>query len=65
MNRPTNIYEQFYTPKAFAGQFASGKNVSILEKKRQNIKKVLKNKKFRNYINAHKNVDNFMVKNVK
>lgn len=49
---------------AIAGEFASGKNVSILEKKRQNIKKVLKNKKFRNYINPHKNIDKYLDKNV-
>ncbi len=39
-------------------QFNSGKNLSIVEKNKQKIKKVLKNKKFRNYININKIFDN-------
>jgi len=53
-----NTCEEWHPQKIIGGEFGSGKNVSILEKKRQNIKKVLKNKKFRNYINPHKNIDN-------
>ena len=65
----TELYERFEDKEwrqddgfIATREFICGKNISLIEKHRQNIKKVMKNKKFRNYMNPYKKTNDHLSK---